>query len=118
MKEERIEFVAGDESAEGLQPADGSFNDPAAAEAPQRPAILSGWPHAAAAMRADQLDPAGCQLLAQRIAVGGADRANPGRDALSAHVVSWPLMDDCLTECPATLGDPVGDDFASAFASC
>ncbi|MGZ8900906.1 MAG: hypothetical protein ACXW3Z_12490 [Limisphaerales bacterium] len=62
MKKERIESVARDQAAERLQPDDGSFDDPAAAKAPQGPPILSGWPHATATMRADQFDPTGGQF--------------------------------------------------------
>jgi len=72
VEKERIEFVAGDQPAEVLQPGDGSLDDPAVTEATQRSTVLCWRLHPPAAMRADQLDPAGCQSLAEWIAVGGA----------------------------------------------
>jgi len=72
MKEERVKLVAGNKSAEGLQPANRALDDPPLSEAPQRAAILGCRPDTTAAVRTDQLDPATGQALAQGIAVSSA----------------------------------------------
>ncbi len=65
-------FIADDEAAEVEQPADGSFDFPASLVAAEGAAVLSLRTAAILPMRADQLDAASRQSLAQRIAVGGA----------------------------------------------
>ena len=72
MIEERVELVPCDQAAEGLQPADRAFDDPAPAKAAQGPAVLRGRSLSAAAMRAYQLDVAIGQPRAKRVAVGGS----------------------------------------------
>src|SRR6186997_352050 len=72
MEKKSVELVAGHESAEGLQPADGALNDPAFAVALQPAAVLGGGPHASSPMGADQLNPTLGQSLPQRITVGCA----------------------------------------------
>lgn len=71
MKEEGIDFVAGNESAEGLQPTDGAFDDPPLAITPEWSTILRGRTHAALSMRADDLDVASRQALPQGITICG-----------------------------------------------
>src|SRR5688500_11455274 len=58
VKEKRIVFVACHQTTEGLQPADGTLDDPAFAIAPERSAVLSGRTNAALAMRADEFNAA------------------------------------------------------------
>src|SRR5258706_1239416 len=93
VKEERVEFVAGDQPAKVLQPGDGPLNDPAAAVATQGSAVLSWRFYTPTAMRADQLNPSGCQSLAERVAVGG-----PALNEPPGYLPSDSLVDQGLDE--------------------
>src|SRR6476660_8446110 len=79
MKEESVEFVAGHQSAEGLEPTDCTFHDPAFSITPQRPSVLGCRPNTAAAMRTNQFDPPVSQSLSQRITVGSPVIDEPPR---------------------------------------
>jgi hypothetical protein len=56
MKEESVKLVAGHESAEGLEPADGALDDPAFSITPQLSSVLGYRPNTAAAIRTNQFD--------------------------------------------------------------
>ena len=71
MKQVRVKFVARDQAAEVLEPADRSLHFPAPAEASQFPAILGGWLYAISAVAADQFDATALQAFPQRVTVGG-----------------------------------------------
>jgi hypothetical protein len=72
VKEKRVVFVARDQSAKGLQPADGALDDPAFAVTAKRAAVLRGSAYAASAMRTDEFNAALGQALAEWIAIASA----------------------------------------------
>lgn len=66
----RVILVPRDQSPEVLEPRKQPLDVPPAVVAPQRPAVLCGWPAPVAAVRGDQSDPAlGLQAVIQGIAV-------------------------------------------------
>src|SRR6187431_1429254 len=94
MEEERVELVASHESSEGLEPADGAFDDPAFSITPQWSSVLGRRSNTAAAMRADQLDPTVSQSLTQGITVG-----SPVIDQPVGHVRCDGLIKQRLDQC-------------------
>ena len=71
VKQVGMIFIARDEPAEVLEPADRAFDSPAAAIAPELAPVLSGRPLAILAVRTDEFDAATRQPRSQLIVVGG-----------------------------------------------
>src|SRR5262245_5208840 len=67
-----VVFIASNQSPKVLQPADGTFDPPAAAVAAKSAPILRARLHAIGTMRADQVNSTLSQTVAKRVAIGSA----------------------------------------------
>jgi len=81
MEEKGVEFVACDESSEGLEQTDRAFDDPAFTITPQRWGVFGRRSFATATVRTDEFDAAVGQAFAERIAVGGPIVYQPVRQS-------------------------------------
>jgi hypothetical protein len=66
-----VVFIARNQSSKVLQPADGTFDPPAAAIAAKSAPILRAGLHAIGTMGTDQVNSTLSQAVAKRVAIGG-----------------------------------------------
>lgn len=81
--------VAGDDTAEVVQPSNGAFDLPPLSVTPQLPTVLRRLADPALAVRADQFNPVLGEPLMQRVAIG--------RSVVDPSPVSWPKRSARIT---------------------